>query len=158
MSRPRVNTADPPVVFPKRFVAPHRYSGLRRHVDHLVSLKRRLVVGAPAVVVLHAADRLRGAPRGRIGELIEELTGSSATIVSLDTPSGLDVTEGSSPGAAVAAAATLTLALPKVGLRSASEVGDLYCGDISVPPSVYERIGVDPAPDFSVSQILRVVR
>ncbi len=112
----------------------------------------------PVIVDALIGYSLRGAPGGRIGELIEELMGSSATIVSLDTPSGLDVTDGTSPGASVAATATLTLALPKVGLRSASEVGDLYCGDISVPPTVYERIGAGPAPDFSVSQILRVVR
>lgn len=43
----------------------------------------------------------------------------------------------------VVADATLTLALPKVGLRRAPEVvGDLFAADISVPPVVYERLRV----------------
>lgn len=99
---------------------------------------------------------LRGAPHGRIRELIDWLGSVDVAVVSLDTPSGLDVTDGSQPGVAVAADATLTLALPKIGLRNAPAVGELYCGDISVPPSVYERIGAGPPPDFSRSPIAAV--
>ena len=51
----------------------------------------------------------------------------SDAVVSLDTPSGLSVTTGETPGAAVHSDARLTLPLPKVGLRRAAEVGDLQC-------------------------------
>ena len=100
---------------------------------------------------------LKGAPRGRIGELIGRIGDTGEVVVSLDTPSGVDVTDGSVPGVAVRADATMTLALPKVGLRIASQVGDLYVADISVPPSVYDAVGVGPAPDFSRSSIIRVL-
>ena len=112
----------------------------------------------PADVTIDAliGYSLRGAPRGRIGALIDELGSVDTSVVSLDTPSGLDVTDGSRPGAVVAAAATLTLAMPKIGLRDAVEVGELYCGDISVPALVFERVEGGPPPDFSRSQIVRV--
>lgn len=100
---------------------------------------------------------LKGAPRGRIASLIEGIDSVGEHVVSLDTPSGLDVDDGSRPGAVVAAALTLTLALPKVGLRNAPAVGELYLADISVPSSVYTTIGVGPAPDFSGGQILWVL-
>lgn len=97
---------------------------------------------------------LRGAPRGRSAILIEAM-GSARHVVSLDTPSGLDVTTGNAPGAVVTPQATLTLALPKLGLRRAAVVGDLYLADISVPPSVTADFGCPP-PDFSRSPILAI--
>lgn len=98
---------------------------------------------------------LRGAPAGRSAELIAQINETSGAVVSLDTPSGLDVTTGQAPGAVVDADATLTLCLPKVGLSTSPHVGELYVADISVPPSVTARFGAAP-PDFSSSSILRI--
>ena len=102
---------------------------------------------------------LRGAPRGRSAQLVEALTDGAIApiVVSLDTPSGLDVTSGDTPGVVVEAEATVTLALPKVGLRSASQVGQLYLADISVPPSVAGPFGAEPPP-FGPDGLLRVDR
>lgn len=98
---------------------------------------------------------LQGPPRGRSLGLIDRLVASEAPVVSLDTPSGLDVTTGEAPGAVVTADLTLTLALPKVGLRGAGPVGALFLGDISVPPAVTGRYGAR-SPDFRLSPILRL--
>lgn len=100
---------------------------------------------------------LNGAPRGRVGELIDGIRESGRRVVSLDTPSGVNVTDGSMPGAAVSADATLTLALPKIGLRDTVRVGELYVADISVPPSVYDDMGVGPPPDFRHNSIIHVI-
>ncbi len=100
---------------------------------------------------------LRGAPTGRIGELIDGIGRLAPVVVSLDTPSGLNVTDGSTPGPVVAAAATMTLALPKIGLRNAPQVGELYLADISVPPSVYDDLGVATEPPFTAGPIVRCV-
>lgn len=99
---------------------------------------------------------LNGAPRGRIAELIEASASMTAPIVSLDNPSGLNVTDGTVPGVVVTADATMTLALPKIGLRDASQAGVLFLADISVPPSVYNSVGVTPAPDFTTSTLVQV--
>jgi NAD(P)H-hydrate epimerase len=98
---------------------------------------------------------LRGAPHGATESLIAS-TKRGAAVVSLDTPSGLDVTTGDIPGAVVSADATMTLALPKTGLRHSVEVGELYVADISVPPSVGAAFGAD-APPFGPDGLLRVV-
>ena len=100
---------------------------------------------------------LRGAPTGRTATLIEQMPQTADAVVSLDTPSGLNVTTGEVPGVVVVADATLTLALPKLGLREAREVGELYVGDISVPPQVMDQVGARP-PNFADSPILRVAR
>jgi NAD(P)H-hydrate epimerase len=100
---------------------------------------------------------LRGAPTGHTAALIEQIPRTADAVVSLDTPSGLNVTTGEVPGVVVVADATLTLALPKLGLREASEVGELYVGDISVPPQVMNQVGARP-PNFADSPILRVTR
>ena len=98
---------------------------------------------------------LRGAPRGRTAELVEEIA-RRHQVVALDTPSGVDVTTGDVPGVAVVADATVTLALPKRGLRRAPGVGELILADISVPRSVSAAFGRD-APDFAGGSILHVV-
>jgi NAD(P)H-hydrate epimerase len=65
------------------------------------------------------------------------------------------VNGGATPGAVVAADATLTLALPKRGLRGVAVVGTLFLADISVPRAVTATLG-PAAPNFSRSSILRV--
>ena len=99
---------------------------------------------------------LNGAPRGRIAELIEASASITAPIVALDNPSGLNVTDGTVPGVVVTADATMTLALPKIGLRDAAQAGVLFLADISVPPSVYDSVGVTPAPDFTKTTLVEV--
>jgi NAD(P)H-hydrate epimerase len=101
---------------------------------------------------------LSGDPRGRPGELIDWLNGQPAPVLSLDTPSGLDVTTGTAGRPSVSATATLTLAAPKTGLAAGNEVGELYLADISVPPSVYSAFGMEmPADLFVDGAVVRLV-
>jgi NAD(P)H-hydrate epimerase len=92
---------------------------------------------------------LRGAPRGRAAELIELCNQPAARVLSLDVPSGLEATTGDAPGVAVRPERTLTLALPKTGLRGLA--GDLYLADIGIPPQVYERLGVPYRSPFKTT-------
>lgn len=133
-------------------VPAHQYGVLERMGMSVRKVPR------PADVVIDAliGYSLRGAPRGPLGELVAAMRQIGGRIVSLDTPSGLNVTDGSTPGAAVKADITMTLALPKIGLRNSPTVGELYVADISVPPSIYHDIGVGPAPDFTQSTIIQV--
>ncbi len=99
---------------------------------------------------------LKGAPTGRAAELIVAANDHPAPILALDAPSGIDAATGTAYDPHIAAAATLTLALPKHGLSDQPSVGDLYLADISVPPSVYTNMGAGPAPDFSAGPILKI--
>jgi NAD(P)H-hydrate epimerase len=93
---------------------------------------------------------LRGAPRGATAALIETANALPAPVLALDVPSGLDATTGQTHRPSIHATATLTLALPKTGLRTraaAGAVGDLYLADISVPPALYAQPTLDlPVP------------
>lgn len=97
---------------------------------------------------------LRGAPRGQAAALIELCNRQSAPILSLDLPSGLDATTGDAPGVVVPAQRTVTLALPKVGLKSFA--GELHLADIGIPPQVYRSLGVHFEPFFGKEYCLRL--
>lgn len=102
---------------------------------------------------------LSGPPRGAAATLIHWANAQTAPILSLDTPSGLDVTSGAAHDPTIHATATLTLALPKTGLltpEAAPFVGDLYLADISVPPELYAKMGIVVPPLFAESDIIRV--
>jgi NAD(P)H-hydrate epimerase len=104
---------------------------------------------------------LSGSPRGMAADLIRWANGQNVPILSLDTPSGLDVTSGTAYEPTIRATATLTLALPKIGLlnpQSATYVGDLYLADISVPPELYARMGIIVPPLFADSDLIKVTR
>ena len=101
---------------------------------------------------------LKGAPRGLAGEVIGAMAATSIPTLSLDTPSGLDTASGEAAEPHISADATMTLALPKVGLASHPAVGALFLANISVPNSVYENMGALPGPDFSAGYIVEVVR
>ena len=105
---------------------------------------------------------LKGDPRGRAADLIQWTNLTSAPVLSLDVPSGVDSTEGVVRTPSVIATATMTLAAPKVGL-SASEaqpnIGELYVADIGVPDWVYQQIkGLrNIGRVFSSSDVIRIV-
>jgi NAD(P)H-hydrate epimerase len=76
-------------------------------------------------------------------------------------PSGLDATDGAIYEPAIRATATMTLALPKVGLFSeaaATHVGELYLADISVPPALYAGppLQLEVGPIFAADDIVRI--
>jgi len=85
---------------------------------------------------------LRGNPYGAAAEMITWANEQDAPVISLDTPSGLDLTTGTLFEPSMNATATLTLAMPKVGLfeyGAKKIVGDLYLGDIGVPKELYQK-------------------
>lgn len=88
---------------------------------------------------------LRGAPRGAVKKAIELINGSGVPVVSLDLPSGVDATRGDTPGVKIQAAQTLTLALPKPGLKNPAS-GELFLADIGIPPEVYLPLGIKADP------------
>jgi len=104
---------------------------------------------------------LRGAPRGTVADLIRIANAQPAPVLSLDVPSGVDADSGKVFDPAVRATATLTLALPKVGLRAPGAegyVGELYLADIGVPPSLYAApsIGLTVGPLFATADLVRL--
>jgi NAD(P)H-hydrate epimerase len=101
---------------------------------------------------------LRGNPQGRAAELVDWVNDQRVPVLSLDTPSGLDVTSGRAGSPCVRATATMTLALPKRGLLDADVVGELYLADISVPTLVYERMGLQVPAIFRDSPVVEVAR
>jgi NAD(P)H-hydrate epimerase len=105
--------------------------------------------------------RLRGAPHGAVADLIRWANAAAAPILALDVPSGVDTTSGTVFDPAIKATATMTLALPKAGLRAPGVealVGELYLADISVPPSLYAEspLALRVGSLFAESEILRL--
>ncbi len=102
---------------------------------------------------------LKGRPYGVAADLIQWANAAGRPILSLDVPSGVDATAGLMSELAIAATATMTLALPKIGLkRVADKVGELYLADIGVPPALYraDGIGLAIGPLFASADIVRL--
>ena len=103
---------------------------------------------------------LQGAPRGAAAEMINWANDQNAPVMSLDVPSGLDPGTGKVHIPTIEADATMTLALPKVGLRTPGTdvVGELYLADIGVPPELYENplLRLQVGPIFQNEQIIRL--
>lgn len=102
---------------------------------------------------------LDGAPRAEVADLIRLANSHPAAILALDVPSGLDAGTGRVFVPCIRAAATMTLALPKIGLLSGSRevVGDLFLADISVPSGLYASLGIETPPLFANGPILHLM-
>lgn len=96
-------------------------------------------------LIIDALLGYRGAgdPRAPISNWIEQANKSTARVLSLDLPSGLDATSGVPGSPCIKASATLTLAAPKTGLFAEAAkpfVGEVYLADIGIPPEVFRNL------------------
>ncbi|MEM4389233.1 MAG: NAD(P)H-hydrate epimerase [Candidatus Micrarchaeia archaeon] len=90
---------------------------------------------------------LSGAPRGKFAELIRAANASGKPILAVDLPSGLDANSGEAFEPCIKAAATVTLAYPKIGLleeKARGFVGRLFLADIGMPAGACIRAGLKP--------------
>lgn len=110
----------------------------------------------PVVVDAIIGYGLDGEVRPPASGLIERVNELSGPIVSLDVPSGLDATTGDTLGVAVTPTRTVTLALPKTGLEAVT--GTLYLADISIPRTVYERLGIEYTRPFGQADWVELKR
>lgn len=88
---------------------------------------------------------IRGEVTGFAGEVIDAINASGKTVVAVDLPSGLDADTGEIGGRCVIADATVTFALPKIGLVSypgLDYAGDLYVAEIGIPASAFDTAGI----------------
>jgi len=110
-----------------------------------------------AVIGYGMKGDIRGIPANVIHEI---LNSQNPNVLSLDTPSGLNTTTGEfNQELCIKAHATMTLALPKTGLikeNSKGCVGKLYVADISVPPTLYNEIGINSEEIFTGKQIINI--
>ncbi len=100
----------------------------------------------PIVVDALVGYGLQDALRGRAAELAAWTPGRF--VVSLDFPSGSGFAGG------IDADATLTLALPKEGLRG---VDPLYLATLGLPPALWARMDVHIPPLFGAGPIVQIV-
>jgi NAD(P)H-hydrate epimerase len=89
---------------------------------------------------------LEGPPRGRTLDFITVMNNmqGNACVISLDVPTGMMVDDGSVPGGVVTADMTLSVALPKRGVKPGGHVGRLFIGDLGLPPGLYTDLGLEP--------------
>ena len=149
---------------------PDRFTPISRHQLDILKRMRVPVATAdqitdeqvPKLIVDGVIGyNLTGAPAGAAAMLIEWANAERAPVLALDAPSGVDTTTGTVYEPAVRADATMTLALPKEGLRApgvAPHVGELYLADISVPPSLYAApvLGLSVGPLFARDDVIRL--
>ena len=93
---------------------------------------------------------LHGVPRGNIKELINWTNSKSVPVLALDIPSGVDSSTGSAPGVYVTATQTMTLALPKIGLKNPA-AGEIILADIGIPAETFIRAGIRYESPFEKS-------
>ncbi len=128
------------------------YSGTpKEQLEHLRHFERAKVrTSLPKMkfgCVIDAAigTNLEGPPRGRTLDVITVLNNlSDSVVISLDIPTGMCADDGSAPGDVVRATLTMSIGLPKVGVRPGGNVGRLFVGDLSLPPGLYESLQLPP--------------
>ncbi|MBK8987018.1 MAG: NAD(P)H-hydrate epimerase [Chloroflexi bacterium] len=119
------------------------------------------LLGVDLIIDALIGYNLADAPRGAAAQFIRWANVQNVPILSLDVPSGLDTTTGKVYNPAIRASATMTLALPKEGLRHETGegvVGELYLADIGVPPDLYAgpKLELNVGPVFAEDDIIRL--
>ncbi len=122
-------------------------------------LLKDLLCHADLIIDALLGYSLKGNPRPPIDTMIEDANQSGMPILSVDIPSGLDGNTGIAADSTIKASTTLTLALPKVGLTQDAAkhyVGELYLADLSVPSTIYKKLGINIPDMFEHEEIVKV--
>ncbi|MFK7820820.1 MAG: NAD(P)H-hydrate epimerase [Planctomycetaceae bacterium] len=88
-----------------------------------------------------------GAARSPMDEWIRLTNASTARVIAIDVPSGLDCDTGRAAGVCIAATDTITFVAPKVGFQkaeAASHVGEVHVVPIGAPLAVLAEFILDP--------------
>ncbi len=112
---------------------------------------------ADAIVDAILGYRIDAAPRGEEARLIELVTLAQRPVISLDLPSGIDPDTGVAAGLAISAVATMTLALPKIGLFAGEgpvRSGRLYLADLGLPEALYTALEIPTDRPFAGGRIV----
>jgi NAD(P)H-hydrate epimerase len=100
---------------------------------------RRTLRGAEVVIDALFGTGFRGVPRPAAATLIESINAAGRPVVALDIPSGVDASDGTVAGVAVAAELTVAFHGPKLGLIVAPgcrHAGAVVVADIGIPPQL----------------------
>ncbi len=116
-------------------------SGEEIHSSELTAISADLVLDALIGYGLNST------PHDDVAEIIGWANQAGAPIISLDIPSGIEATNGRTPGEYIRPTHTLTLALPKTGL-TAENSGELYLADIGIPTETFRLVGIDYSSPF----------
>ncbi len=127
------------------------YSGTpKEQLEHLRHFENvRVRTSLPKMkfgCVIDAAigTNLEGPPRGRTLDVITVLNqASDSVVISLDTPTGMLADTGDTPGDVVKADLTMSIGLPKVGVKPGGNVGRLFVGDLSLPAGLFEALRLE---------------
>jgi len=121
-----------------------------------MNIKEKKEIGKADVIIdALIGYNLSGNPRHGFSKLIKNANKSKAKIVSLDIPTGIDSTTGKKYNPYVKADYTLTLALPKIGLKKA-KIKNVYLANIGIPNSVYRKLKIKVGNYFSKKDIIKV--
>lgn len=99
---------------------------------------------------------IKGNPQDRFAYLIRQANKTKqkgAKIISLDVPSGLDPTTGKCYNPSIDPDYTVTLALPKTGLRKLKNV---YLANIGIPNEVYRNFNINIEDHFKKDDIIQI--
>jgi len=104
---------------------------------------------------------IKGEPKGKYADFINYINSmkkKGVKVVSLDLPSGLDPNSGKPYAPCVEATYTLTLALPKIGLKHASKknTGKIYLVNIGIPNKVYRCLKINIKDYFSKGDLVEL--
>jgi NAD(P)H-hydrate epimerase len=102
-----------------------------------------------------------GDPKEPAAKAIDMINDSTAPVLSLEAPSGLDLNTGKQGKPTVKAKATLALAIPKAGifkLLATKYTGELFLADISVPPELFKSLQIESEPFHHVFNESSVVK
>lgn len=119
------------------------------------------VLDEPSIQNIESADLLidalvgyglRDSLTGITADLVTTVNRTNIPVISLDVPSGLSSDGDAFYQPSIKAVATMTLALPKIGLllpHVQNLVGRLFLADIGVPPNLYSTISLSVPAIFN---------
>jgi hydroxyethylthiazole kinase-like uncharacterized protein yjeF len=108
----------------------------------------RMIRDADLIIDAIFGTGFHGPARGVPAQVIEAANAAGVAILAVDVPSGVDAVGGRADPPCIHAAATIAMALPKVGIvqyPAASYVGRLFVADIGVPEPLVREAPIPTA-------------
>lgn len=123
-----------------------------------IPVYKDIVTRADIIVDALLGYNSKGAPTGNFASIIEDALKIDVPVISIDIPSGFDVSNNMWHDISFENAVVVTLGLPKINMINNLLIKKLFVADIGIPSEAFAKLGINSENVFMGKEYIEIIK